>query len=226
MPLCGQRLADLRRGRAAGVGDRRPLHGSVHLRRTGHRLAGQQQHRRLDLRAARAGTVPRAVLGGGQRRYGRHGRDHRPVRPLPADADQAGGHGSRGFGVLRGLGDRRHDHHRRGLTDRGHRPSPGGAVLHPDGDRSDGPSPRRPLDRHHALDRRGDRPQRRRLDGHQRVGRPADHQGDAGARRAGERRHAHLRRRRTLQPLSDVWLLEQGIDIGPGLVELRDYLKS
>lgn len=39
--------------------DRRALHGSVHLRGTRHRLAGQQQHRRIHLPAAAPGALPR-----------------------------------------------------------------------------------------------------------------------------------------------------------------------
>ena len=57
---------------------RRPLHGPVHLRRAGHRLAGQQQHRRVDLRAAGAGTAPRAGLD--------RGRAPAPAAPAPPSA--------------------------------------------------------------------------------------------------------------------------------------------
>ena len=46
------------RGPLARRGLRRALHGPVHLRRAGHRLAGQQQHRRVDLRADGAGAAP------------------------------------------------------------------------------------------------------------------------------------------------------------------------
>ena len=73
----------VRRGRAAGRRARRPLPGPVHLRRAGHRLARQQQHRRVDLQPDGAGAAPRARVdrgGGGDRR---HQRDDRPLRPLP-----------------------------------------------------------------------------------------------------------------------------------------------
>ena len=49
LPFRGGVLTGVRRGGAVGRGDRRPLPGSVHQRRAGHRLARQQQHRRVDL---------------------------------------------------------------------------------------------------------------------------------------------------------------------------------
>ena len=75
--------ADLRRGAGWLAETRRALHGPVHLRRAGHRLAGQQQHRRVDLRAAGAGAAPGAGLDRGRRGHRRHQRDHRPLRALP-----------------------------------------------------------------------------------------------------------------------------------------------
>ena len=47
---------------------RRALPRPVHLRRAGHRLAGQQQHRRVDLRAAGPGAAPGARVGRRRRR--------------------------------------------------------------------------------------------------------------------------------------------------------------
>ena len=63
LPLGRRPDAGGRRVAAAGRGDRRPLHRPVHLRRAGHRLARQQQHRRVDLRPARAANVTRCPAG-------------------------------------------------------------------------------------------------------------------------------------------------------------------
>ena len=61
--LVGRRRHRLRRGPADRGGDRRPLPRPVHLRRAGHRLARQQQHRRVDLRAAGAASGTRCPSG-------------------------------------------------------------------------------------------------------------------------------------------------------------------
>lgn len=69
MPLRGRLDEDVRGIGATGGSYRRPLHGPVHLRGAGHRLARQQQHRRIDVPAAAAGTFPRARLDRGHRFY-------------------------------------------------------------------------------------------------------------------------------------------------------------
>ena len=86
---------------------RRPLPRPVHLRRAGHRLAGQQQHRRVDLRAAGPRAAPGARVGRRRRRHGRHERDDRPVPPLPAAAHPAGRRRPGGVVVLPRLAGRR-----------------------------------------------------------------------------------------------------------------------
>ncbi|MCY1539678.1 hypothetical protein D9M68_752770 [compost metagenome] len=69
----GQRSdADLCRVRAPGPRDRRALHGSIHLRRTRHRLARQQQYRRVDFPAVAQRALSRADLAGFQPWYRRH----------------------------------------------------------------------------------------------------------------------------------------------------------
>ncbi len=98
---------DVRRGAPARRGDRRALHGPVHLRRAGHRLARQQQHRRVDLRAARPGAAPGPALGRRRCGHRRHVRDDRPLRPLPPPRHPGvrGGPGEQR--LLRRLGRRR-----------------------------------------------------------------------------------------------------------------------
>ncbi len=130
VPLRGRLTEDVRGvGRPRGR-DRRPLHGPVHLRRTGHGLARQQQHRRIHLPPAGAGAFPRARL---DRRHGRHRRhlgDPRPLRALHAVRHP---HLRRRPGellFLRGLDHRRPWRHLRlRLPYRGHRPPPHGAQL-------------------------------------------------------------------------------------------------
>jgi threonine synthase len=51
LPFRGRGVSGLRGSGTAGRGDGRTLPGSVHQRRTRDRLARQQQHRRVDLRA-------------------------------------------------------------------------------------------------------------------------------------------------------------------------------
>ncbi len=106
-------------------GPRRPLHGPVHLRRAGHRLARQQQHRRVDLRADGARAASRAGLDRRRRRHRRHQRDHRPVRPLPA-ATRPGSAWSTRRTRRSSRPSRAADwtvRDRPGLPDRGHRPA-------------------------------------------------------------------------------------------------------
>ena len=79
----------------------------IHVCRASHRLAGQQQHRRIDLRADGIRAVSGAPLDRRRGRYRRHERDGRTLRPLPPLR-----HGRRGrrpgeLGVLSGLVRRR-----------------------------------------------------------------------------------------------------------------------
>ena len=100
-----RRPADgLRRGAAARRRDRRPLPRPVHLRRAGHRLARQQQHRRVDLRADGAGAAPGPAPGSSSAPA--------PAAPAPRSAatSATGGHATRlcvvdpeRLGVLPGL---------------------------------------------------------------------------------------------------------------------------
>ena len=106
LPLRGPAHGDLRGGPAPGRRVRGPLPRPVHQRRAGHRLAGQQQHRRVGLHPAGAGAPSRARVGRGRCRHGRHQRDHRPLRPLPAAADASRGGRPRGVVVLPGLARR------------------------------------------------------------------------------------------------------------------------
>ena len=102
----------LRRGRRAGRGDRRPLHGPVHLRRAGHRLARQQQHRRVDLRQLALERHPVPGLDRRRRRHRRHLRDHRPLRPLPQHDTRLCVVDPENSALLRRLGRRRPGRHR------------------------------------------------------------------------------------------------------------------
>ena len=86
---------------------RRSLPRPVHLRRAGHRLARQQQHRRIDLRADEPGAVPDARVGRGRRGHRWHQRDHRPLHPLPAPRHASGRRRSGGLRVLPELARRR-----------------------------------------------------------------------------------------------------------------------
>ena len=79
-----RRLVHLRRIGATRGGVRRSLHRSVHVRRAGDRLAGKQQHRRVDLRADGTRTPSRADLDRRRRRHrGDVGHD-RALHPLSA----------------------------------------------------------------------------------------------------------------------------------------------
>ena len=67
--------------------DRRALPGPVHQRRARHRLARQQQHRRVDLRADARREAPDPGVDRGRRGHRRNQRDDRPLHPLPAARD-------------------------------------------------------------------------------------------------------------------------------------------
>jgi hypothetical protein len=98
------------------------------------RLARQQQHRRIDLRADEPRRASSAHLDRHECRHGRHDRHDRPLHPLQAAGHAPLRRGCRVFGVLRGL---RHPQHggdlRSRLTHRGHRPAARRAVVHPQG---------------------------------------------------------------------------------------------
>ena len=96
----------LRRRRAARERVRRALHGPVHVRRAGHGLARQQQHRRVDLRAARRRAAPVPEPDRRRRRHRRHVGDDRPLRPLSPARHPGRGRRPRELRVLRRLGGR------------------------------------------------------------------------------------------------------------------------
>ena len=199
--------------RATGAGVRRALPGPVHLRRTGDRLARQQQHRRVDVRPAAAGAGPGADLGGRRRGYRRHERDHRPLSALSAVPDPPVRGGSGRFGLLPGLEHGRPYGDRPRFADRGDRPTADGAELHPRGGGPDDRGPRRGQRGGDALVHGAVGSPGRRIDRHQPVGcGPAD-RGDGRRRRAGERGHPDLRRRAALR----AHLLRRRLGGGPGL---------
>ena len=94
---------DLRRVRTPGAGERWPFHGPVHLCRARHRLAGEQQHRRIDLPADAPRAVPDPDLADLQPRYRRHPGDPRPLRALSPALHPGTLRRRRAFGVLRRL---------------------------------------------------------------------------------------------------------------------------
>ena len=105
---------------------RRPLHGPVHQRRAGHRLARQQQHRRDHLRADEPGGPPDPALDRRRRRHRRHRVDHRPLHPLSRLRHAAVRGGSGAFGHLRLLPHRRcHPEAGSRVWRRGDRPAAG-----------------------------------------------------------------------------------------------------
>jgi hypothetical protein len=184
----------VRRGSAARGRSPRPLHGSVHLRRTRDRLARQQQHRRIDLRADGEGAASDPDLDRRQRGNGGHLRDDRPLDPLPQGGDAALCRRPRVLGVLRSL---RRSRVRGGLlpavTHRGHRAQPRRAVVHPVRDRPHGARPRRDEPRDRPGPRAHPAPPRRRLDRHQRLDDARTRGRDARTRRAGQHRLDALR---------------------------------
>ena len=152
--------ADLRRVAPARRRVRRPLHGPVHLRRAGHRLAGQQQHRRVDLRPARAGAAPGAASGSSS--GPEPAAPARPSAGTSATAATRPGCASPTRRVRRssppgGTGIR--PARRLGVADRGHRPAAGRAVVRRADRRPDAPGAGRRVGGHNARAR--DRPGRR-----------------------------------------------------------------
>ena len=126
-PERGVRRRDQARGR-----DRRVLPGPVHPRRAGHRLARQQQHRRVDLHPDGARAAPGADLGGRRCRHRGHQRDHRALHALPPGGHPARGRGPGGVGLLPSwVEDDPGCVERDRVADRGHRSGPRGAQLHP-----------------------------------------------------------------------------------------------
>ena len=121
----------VRRGRAVGRGDRRTLPRPVHQRRAGHRLARQQQHRRVDLRprcARKPHPVPDWIVvgagtGGTSATIGRYIRYRRhATRLCVVDPEN-----SAFFPAYARRPQRRR--HGSVVTHRGHRPAAGGAVV-------------------------------------------------------------------------------------------------
>lgn len=229
VPLRGRLPADVRGIRPPRGGDRRPLHGPVHLRRTCHRLARQQQHRRVDLPPAASGAVPRALL---DRRHGRHRRhlgDPRPLRPLHAVRHPGLRRRPGQLLLLRGLDHRRP---RRGLRPRlphrGHRPAPDGTELRARRDRPHDESAGRGERRGRALPGACHRPQGGRLHGHRPVERAEDRRRDGGRGGAGQCRDAAVRPgdRYLDKYYSDAWLVEQGLDIEPYTAAIESLLRT
>ena len=139
-----RRRGHVRRGAPPGRRVRWPLPRPVHPRRARDRLAGQQQHRRVDLRAALRGAAPGARVGGRGGRHGRDQRDHRPLPALPAAPHPAGRRRPGELRVLPGLARRRPGgDHRHAVADRGDRPAAGRAVVRADRRRPDDPRARR-----------------------------------------------------------------------------------
>ena len=175
LPLRRRAERDVRGVAQAGRRARRALHGPVHPRRAGDRLAGQQQHRRVDLRADGARTQRRAGVGRRRRGHRRHQRHDRPVHPLPRPAHQARRRRPGELGVLRRVARQRPRPHRLpGLADRGDRAAAGGALVRRPGDRPDDQGARRGVHRGHPAGGAAAGPAGRRLDRHQPVGRLRD----------------------------------------------------
>ena len=80
--------------------NRRPLPRSIHLRRTRHRLAREQQHRRIDFHADSAGAASGARMDRLQPRYRWHRRHAGPLRALSPPRHPRAMRRSRAFGVL------------------------------------------------------------------------------------------------------------------------------
>ena len=196
---------------------RRPLPRPVHLCRAGDRLARQQQHRRVDLRADGAGAVPGADLDRRRCGHGRYQRDDRPLRALSRGTPPGSRSSTRST--------RRSSP--AGATATRPSPAPGRASRASAGRASSPVSSRRgrPHDRRTGccLDRHG---ARRRgvlgrlvgpstgtnLWGALRIARELRRRGGIG-----QHRHAAVRQRRPLRQhvYDDAWLAEQGIDITP-----------
>ncbi len=94
--------SELRFGKA-GARHRRPLHGPVHLRRAGHRLARQQQHCRVHLQADGRRAAPGAGMDRVQPGYRRHRGHAGPLRELPPARHPHPVRGPGSVGVLRRL---------------------------------------------------------------------------------------------------------------------------
>lgn len=139
-------------GAAAGRRAGRAVHGPVHPRRAGHRLARQQLDRRQRPVAAGARTASGATLDRGGRRHRRDECDLRAAAALPQSAHRAVRGRRRGLRLLRGLGAAGPDgHHRAGLPHRGDRPHAGRAELRAGGGGSDDPGARCGLGRRGPL---------------------------------------------------------------------------
>ena len=126
LPFRAEFESGVRRGRAGCPGDRRALPGPVHQRRARHRLARQQQHRRVDLRANARGDASHPGVDRGRRGHRRNQRDDRPLHPLPAARDPVVRGRPGELRVLSGLRRRPRRHrHAHVVAHRGHRPATG-----------------------------------------------------------------------------------------------------
>ena len=218
----------LRRGAAARGRVRRPLPRPVHLRRAGHRLAGQQQHRRVDLRAAGPRAAPGARVGGRRRGHRRHQRDDRPLPALPAAAHPAGRRRPGGLVVLPRLAGRRPGDGDRAAA-RGSRASAGPRVepsfVPTIVDRMICVPDAASL----AAMRRagaGDRPAGRRVHRHQPVGRLPAGRRDARRRpaAAASSRCCATAASGTPTPTTPTsWVAAQGLDLAPHTATLRRF---
>ena len=182
------------------AGDRRALPGPVHQCRAGHRLARQQQHRRVDLRADARREAPDPGMDRGGRGHRRNQRDDRPLHPLPAARDPVV---RRRPGELRVLSrlHRRSVRHRDAhvVAHRGHRPATRRAVVSARRGGPHGLGARRGVDRRRPSRQRRSGAPGGAVDGHQPVGRlrPARRDGRRGPQRFGG--HLARRQRRPLR---------------------------
>ena len=226
LPLRRRPGAGVCRGARARRGVRRSLHGPVHLRRTGDRLAGQQQHRRVDLRADGAERIPCP--------RGSSSAPAPAARPRPSAAssaiaasDPALPRRPGGLGVLHAwrTGDR--TVHRPRLADRGHRPPARRAVLRAGGGRPHGRGSRCRIDRRDPRDRAVARSAGGCVDRHDCLRGAAYRVRDAC--QAGTRQHRDplVRRWRALRRhllFDDAWVAETGMDLTPTRVALEEFL--
>ena len=199
LPPGGFAVGGVRRGRGAGRTRRRALHGPVHLRRAGDRLARQQQHRRIDLRADAHRAVSGTDVDRRRRRHRRHQFDTRALCALPPLPDADRSRRSREFGVPRLLPERRRiDHAARGVAYRRHRPPARRAELQPARDRPFDPRAGRGFVCSRTVPRECARSQGRPVDGHgtDRLRAAAGRDEARAHRRRG--RDAAVRRWRTL----------------------------
>ena len=230
LPPGGPRLGGLRGRGGSGPDNPRALHGPVHLRRAGHRLAGKQQHRRVHLRAAGPRRAPDPPLDRRGRGHRRHQRHHRQVPALPPPR-----HGARrrGPGELRLLprlaGRRRRLQHGDAVPHRGNRAAADGAELRARRDRPHDPGARCRVGGRDAAPARPRRTARRPVHRDQPLGRVAADRRNGRGRNAGQRGLADVRRAATATPGSyynDEWLQARGLDPRPHEATIRDFFET